>query len=238
MRAALNFTLLKFQINHMKLHSIIFSFLFILAMIITHYSLAFSYSGCSDPEYISYVERRLSFYEELDKNEYEGADLINPSSFNEFEALEKYLYLFRFTILSARFGTTETALRNINLYENVAKELSEYKDVKGDAFHQINIARGWLELKNNNEERAIYYLIESTKTDGSPVLGSFGPDMTLIRELYKRGRKESVLEYLDKIQSFWNDEEYISTWKIMIKNNCPIQFQFYDTTSLPELNIK
>ena len=196
-----------------------------------------NYSGCSDSKYISYVERRLSFYEKLDREEYQKANIENTVPFDELKPFDKITYLSRFTILSARFDTIEIATRNIIAYE----ELSAVLNLKGDAEHEVNIARGWLELRRNNEERAIHYLMESTKTEGSPVLGSFGPDMTLIRELYKRGRKDAVLEYLEKIKSFWNTNdslEYINIWKIMIKNNCPIQFQFYDTTSFPELNIK
>ena len=219
----------------MRFHLKVCTVLIVCVSIFSHYSLAFSYTGCSDPEYISYVKRRLAFYEKIDKEEYEEVDHNDLNLLEKLNPVDKYFYLFRFTILSARFDASEIALRNITAYDTLAKKLMLYK---GDASHQINIAKGWLELTNNNEEGAIHYLMKSTQTEGSPVLGSFGPDMTLIRELYKRGRKKAVLEYLDKIQTFWENEEYINTWKLMIKNNCPIQFQFYDTTSLPKLNIK
>lgn len=209
----------------------------IIAISISRYAFAKNYSGCSDPEYISYVEYRLSFYEKLNKEKYQNASVEHTVPFDKLKLQEKLIYLFEFTILSARFDTDEIAIRNINAYEKLAATLN----FEGDAKHQVNIARGWLELRRNNEERAIHYLIESTKTKGSPVLGSFGPDMTLIRELYERGRKDAVLKYLEKIKSFWKTSdalENINIWKIMIKNDCPIQFQFYDTTSFPKLNIK
>ena len=58
--------------------------------------------------------------------------------------------------------------------------------------------------------------------------------------MYKRGKKEAVLKYLEMSESFWNTESaknYIMIWRKMIKNNRSIQFQFYDTTSVEELGL-
>ena len=149
------------------------------------------------------------------------------------------------TVLSARFDTNKIALRNINAYEqqkaSFMKMLLNLSAGNGDSIHQINIAKGWLALKSGNQNKAVSYLMASTQNTGSPVLGSFGPDMTLIRELYKRGNKSAVLQYLKQVQSFWKTDsanEYISVWRKMIKNNCPIQFQFYDTTSIVKLGLE
>jgi hypothetical protein len=55
------------------------------------------------------------------------------------------------------------------------------------------------------------YLIASARTTGSPVLGSFGPNMSLAKELLEQGEKEAVLEYLGLCASFWKNDK-LTTW--------------------------
>lgn len=72
-------------------------------------------------------------------------------------------------------------------------------------------------------------------------MGSFSPDMSVIRALYKRGHKEAVLEFLKRTDGFWNHEramEEKAMWNVMTKNGCPIQFQFYDTTNFEKLGLQ
>lgn len=196
---------------------------------------AVTYSGCTDPKYVSYVEKRLSFYETLDKEQYN--QLSSEMGHNE-------VHSYHAIVLSARFDSKEVALKNIAAFEK--QQLTLPEQVKklflgsDDAFHNLHIAKGWLSLKSGNEEQAISYLLSSTKVKGSPVLGSFGPDKTLIRELYKRGNKEAVLNYLALVESFWHSDsakEYLKTWRKMAAVDCPIQFQFYDTTSIVDLGL-
>jgi hypothetical protein len=149
--------------------------------------------------------------------------------------------LYSNTVPSARFDSTDIALNNIEQYEAISTSnfftnavLNFFSKRTSDMTHKTNIARGWLALKAGKKSQAIKYLLASTEVSGSPVLGSFGPDKSLIRELYRQGEKEAVLEYLNRSASFWNTggaQEYITLWNKMIKNDCAIQFQFYDTTS-------
>jgi hypothetical protein len=212
-----------------------------IVLLFTQTAFSAEYSGCSDPKYIKYVHKRLSFYKKIDKESYQKAQeklIVVP--FDKLNRGELELYLFGNTVLSARFDTIEVTLRNIKAYEALQLQTPSYMRT-GDTIHQINIAKGWLALKAGDEDEAIRYLIASTKNQGSPVLGSFGPDTSLIRELYQRGKKEAVLEYLKQAQSFWNTDsanEYVNVWRKMIKNNCSIQFQFYDTTSIKDLGLK
>ena len=201
----------------------------------TQIAVAETYSGCSDPQYIAYVEKRHSLYEKLGKEGYQKAmDGIN----------ENEIYSYQNIVLSARFDTREIAKNNIIAYEkdqlSIIQKLKNSFVGNSDSRHNINIAKGWFALRSGNENEAISYLFASTKVKGSPVLRSFGPDKTLIRELYKRGKKEAVLKYLEISESFWNTESaknYIMIWRKMIKNNRSIQFQFYDTTSVEELGL-
>ncbi len=108
----------------------------------------------------------------------------------------------------------------------------------GDIIHPTNIAKAWLALAENDLEKTIRLLMASTKTSGSPVLKSFGPDITIIRELYGRGKSAPVIDYLNAVQQFWPRDssfEIISVWRKLISKNCPIQFHFYDTTSIKKL---
>lgn len=207
----------------------------IIFVMFSQVAIAKEYTGCTDPKYISYVDKRLSFYEKLDKERFQEAQ----SYMNKNE-----LYSIENVVLSARFDTKEIALSNIIAYEEeqatIVQRLKNLFVGNSDFLHNINIARGWLELNSGNKDKAISYLLDSTKVKGSPVLGSFGPDTTLIRELYKRGEKEAVLNYLEMSESFWNTESAkndMMVWRKMIKNNCPIQFHFYDTISIKELGL-
>ena len=198
------------------------------------------YSSCEDPQYKAYVAKRLAFYEKLEKERYEAAqDKLQKTPFESLNKSEKELFLNANTILSARFDTTEIALKNIERFEEVQKQMPFYAK-SGDVPHLVNIARGWMALNAGDEKAAIGYLLESTETKGSPVLGSFGPDKTLIRALYQQGHNDAVLEYLKSSESFWNTESaknYMEVWRKMIKSSCAIQFQFYDTTSIKELGL-
>jgi len=198
------------------------------------------YSSCDDPQYKAYVAKRLAFYEKLEKERYEEAlDKLQITPFENLNKSEQKLFLNVNTILSARFDTTEVALKNIERFEEVQKQMSFYAK-SGDMPHLVNIARGWMALNAGDEKAAIGYLLESAKTKGSPVLSSFGPDKTLIRALYQRGHNDAVLEYLKSSESFWHTESaknYMEVWRKMIKSSCAIQFQFYDTTSIKELGL-
>jgi hypothetical protein len=56
-------------------------------------------------------------------------------------------------------------------------------------------------------------LIESARTDGSPVLGSFGPGMILAKELLVRGETEVVLRYLVLCSVFWKrGRDHLAGW--------------------------
>ncbi len=73
----------------------------------------------------------------------------------------------------------------------------------GNAIYDGNAALGLVALRQDNVTEARRYLLESGKTTGSPQLGSFGPDLTLARELLDKGEREAVLEFLTLCKGFW-----------------------------------
>ncbi len=73
----------------------------------------------------------------------------------------------------------------------------------GDATYTGNMVLGLVALKRGNTVDAKRYLLESGKTKGSPVLGSFGPDFMLAYALLNAGERETVAEFLTECKSFW-----------------------------------
>ena len=52
--------------------------------------------------------------------------------------------------------------------------------------------------------------------DGSPVLGSFGPNTALAKELLEHGERETVLEYFELCSRFW-DPEKLGVWADLVR---------------------
>jgi RNA polymerase sigma factor (sigma-70 family) len=81
----------------------------------------------------------------------------------------------------------------------------------GDAIYRGNLVLGRIALRNGQLEVARQYLIASARTTGSPVLGSFGPNMTLAKELLEQGEKGAVLEYFELCAAFWKNDK-LADW--------------------------
>jgi hypothetical protein len=65
----------------------------------------------------------------------------------------------------------------------------------GNAIQAANVVLGRAALQEGEIDHAKEYLLAAGRTPGSPQLNSFGPDMTLAKDLLKRGEKDVVLEY-------------------------------------------
>ena len=90
----------------------------------------------------------------------------------------------------------------------------------GNATHKINITMGRIALRDGKIDEAKMYLIEAGKTQGSPQLDSFGPNMSLAKELLEKGEKKVVLEYFDLCRVFWKtDYSKLDTWTADVKND-------------------
>ncbi|MCB0686986.1 MAG: hypothetical protein KDC53_10685 [Saprospiraceae bacterium] len=90
----------------------------------------------------------------------------------------------------------------------------------GNAIHHANLVLGKIALEHKDLEKAKDYFLKAGKSKGSPQLGSFGPNMSLARDLLEIGEQEVVLEYLDLVKRFWNPLFAflkIRKWKAMIK---------------------
>ncbi len=72
----------------------------------------------------------------------------------------------------------------------------------GNVLHWSHITLGRLALRQGDMEAEKRHLEEAGNTPGSPQLDSFGPDMTLIREILARGEKDAALAYLKACSKF------------------------------------
>lgn len=73
----------------------------------------------------------------------------------------------------------------------------------GNVIYDMNQVRGRVALSRGRRADALQFLRASAATSGSPQLASWGPRLTLARELLAVGETEPVLEFLSQLRSIW-----------------------------------
>ena len=73
----------------------------------------------------------------------------------------------------------------------------------GNAIHDGNAVLGLVALRSGDLAQAARYLLDAGKTRGSPQLNSFGPNVTLAKEMLEHGERDAVLEYFAECRAFW-----------------------------------
>ncbi len=73
----------------------------------------------------------------------------------------------------------------------------------GNAIQDGNLVLGRIALKEGKVDEARQRLLEAGKSRGSPQMNSFGPNMSLARDLLEKGERETVLQYFDLCRKFW-----------------------------------
>lgn len=87
--------------------------------------------------------------------------------------------------------------------EQLLKEPGKANEA-GGAIHCGNTILGRIALQEDSVVKAKEHLLASGRISSSPVLGSFGPSMSLAKELLEKEETEVVLEYLELCEKFWN----------------------------------
>ena len=83
----------------------------------------------------------------------------------------------------------------------------------GDENYACHFVLGRLAIRDGDLEEAERRLLLAGGSEGSPALGSFGPDMDLAQDLLREGRREVVLEFFAKCGRFWEDEDgFLKQW--------------------------
>jgi tetratricopeptide (TPR) repeat protein len=88
----------------------------------------------------------------------------------------------------------------------------------GNALFEGNIVLGRIALQHGDIVGAKEHLLSAGETPGSPQLDSFGPNMTLAKELLEKGEREVVLTYLQSCAKFWKmGGDNLQNWMATIR---------------------
>ena len=91
---------------------------------------------------------------------------------------------------------------------------------RGNRIHHGNLILGRIALTEGNVDEAKSRLLLAGKTNGSPQLNSFGPNMLLAKELLERGETEVVLKYFELCKEFWTSpRRQLERWIDDVKSN-------------------
>jgi len=96
--------------------------------------------------------------------------------------------------------------------EDARKYAEELRDItpqyKGDwnygnAVQDWNLVLGRIAIKEGRLEEAKSHLLAAGKSPGSPQMDTFGPNMSLAKDLLVKGERDVVLEYFALCRKFW-----------------------------------
>lgn len=209
---------------------------------------AYYAQGCEDTEYHQYIKNQFAHFETQNRRllagtlrDYERSLATSTNPYQVIGDLSRHLKY------SAQFEPISTVTAKIDRIFEHADGLSAEQQIAGDAFdnfssetHSVGIARAWIAYRQDKHELAFTELLKSIEVSGSAVLGSFGPDFELIRQIYRDGHIEPVIAYINKTEEFWTGRRpdglrYV--WLKMIEAECKIQFDFVDTLNALELGL-
>ena len=95
--------------------------------------------------------------------------------------------------------------------------------LNGQYFHDAHIVLGRVALRRNNVGEAKRHLLEAGTVTGGGALTSFGPNMSLAKELVERGERETVVSYLEECRKFWPNPR-LTEWIRTIQNGGTPEF--------------
>ena len=74
----------------------------------------------------------------------------------------------------------------------------------GNAVQDANLVLGRVALKEGHVDEAKQYLIAAGNSPGSPQMDSFGPNVSLAKDLLEKGERDVVIQYLGLCRKFWS----------------------------------
>ena len=88
----------------------------------------------------------------------------------------------------------------------------------GNAIYYGNFVLGRVAVQQGNLVQAGQYLLAAGATPGSPQLNSFGPNMSLAKELIEKGQSDVVLQYFALCKNFWKmDRGKLDEWSATVR---------------------
>jgi tetratricopeptide (TPR) repeat protein len=84
----------------------------------------------------------------------------------------------------------------------------------GNAVQDGHLVLGRIAVREGRIEDAKRHLQEAGKSPGSPQMDSFGPNMSLAKDLIEKGERDAVLEYFELCRKFWRmDRGRLDQWR-------------------------
>jgi hypothetical protein len=129
--------------------------------------------------------------------EFEKAQTVDTSEISKFSRLDD--------LAKSAFAAGEIEKASNYAHESlkIAAERQKKNESYGNAVHHANNILGRIALEQHDVKLAGNYLLKAGQTPGSPQLDSFGPNMSLAKELLEVGEKDTVIEYFDECRKFW-----------------------------------
>ena len=88
----------------------------------------------------------------------------------------------------------------------------------GNAIHDGHMVLGRVALRKGDVAAAKRELLEAGGTPGSPQLDSFGPNMSLAKDLLEHKEVDTVVAYFDLCREFWKMEDgKLRRWSVLAK---------------------
>jgi len=111
-------------------------------------------------------------------------------------------------MLKGSLALAAVEVGRVKLADRLAREqLTDHSDSKprnsGKVIYDMNCILGRVALQQGDKTAAGEYLLKAGDIPGSPGLNSFGPRLTLARELLEAGQRTVVLKHLDQVEKFW-----------------------------------
>ena len=73
----------------------------------------------------------------------------------------------------------------------------------GNAVQDANLVLGRIAVKDGRIDEAKKYLLAAGNSPGSPQMNSFGPNVSLAKDLLEKGERDVVIQYLELCRKFW-----------------------------------
>lgn len=136
--------------------------------------------------------------------------------------LERFYALGDAALWSVDVGKLDDAERYAN--ELLALNTKIGRDWNnGNAIHKAHSTLGRVAIKRGDVAEGERQLGLAARSKGSPQMNSFGPNMSLLRDLLATGKasaKAAVLAYFDYLPTFWTmDRGAIAVWRRDVEND-------------------
>ena len=93
----------------------------------------------------------------------------------------------------------------------LAQAGSRNDNTTGQTIHDSHVVLGRVALRAGNVAEAKAQLQQAAHVTGGGTLTSFGPNMSLAKELLERGERDAVVQYLEACEAFWPNR-MLSQW--------------------------